>query len=303
VLATYGSVGALSALATLVTPYGLQLYSHIWNFFGDHALLDIVDEFQSPNFHSASGKLIEVLLLLSAVAGAQALRSRRFVDFGLVLLWAHLSLQAERHVALAAMVLTPIVAEHFTVLFGDIGNAVGRSANFVRWRRAAQDWHRGMLAIDRQVHGRALYILSAVFLLLLISSPRAEKLLSPHFDASRFPVAAADFIAASHLKGNPYAHDQFGGYMIYRLWPQVSVFIDGRGDFYHQSAVVDDAIHIVTVKPDWQTLLDKYDVGWMLLRRNEPLALIAALNGKWENVYSDATAQVFVRKSIHMIGR
>ncbi len=34
----------------------------------------------------------------------------------------------------------------------------------------------------------------------------------------------------------------------------------------------------------------------MLLRRDEPLALMAQMSGQWMSVYSDATAQVVVRK-------
>jgi hypothetical protein len=38
--------------------------------------------------------------------------------------------------------------------------------------------------------------------------------------------------------GKGYSHDQFGGYLIYRLYPQYKVFVDGRGDFYRQGTVL-----------------------------------------------------------------
>ncbi len=297
-IATYSLVGALSAVATLATPYGFKLYGHLWRYLGDRELLASIQEFQSPNFHSTDGKLIEIMLLLGAVAAAQAIRRRRFVEVGLLLLWSHLTLQSERHVTLAAVVLTPIIAEQLSALLGEMVNAAAHSQGAVaKWWRAAADWYRGVLTVDRQLNGAVTYVAVAAFVLMLIGSPWADKLLSPRFDAKQFPVAAADFIATAKLSGHPYAHDQYGGYLIYRLSPQVKVFVDGRSDFYRQSTVLDEMDQISNAKPTWQGLLDKYGVGWMLLRRDEPLALLAQMSGQWVSVYNDATAQVLVRKN------
>ncbi len=50
-----------------------SLYGHLWRYLGDRELLASIQEFQSPNFHSTDGKLIEIMLLLGAVAAAQAI--------------------------------------------------------------------------------------------------------------------------------------------------------------------------------------------------------------------------------------
>ncbi len=148
------------------------------------------------------------------------------------------------------MVLTPIIAEQLSVLLGEMVNAAAQSQGVAaKWWRAAADWYRGVLTVDRQLNGAVTYVAVAVFVLMLIGSPWADKLLSPRFDAKHFPVAAADFIATAKLSGNPYAHDQYGGYLIYRLAPQIKVFVDGRSDFYRQSAVLDDMDQISNTKP------------------------------------------------------
>ncbi|MFN7621661.1 MAG: hypothetical protein ACK5RS_00790, partial [Acidobacteriota bacterium] len=89
--------------------------------------------------------------------------------------------------------------------------------------------------------------------------------------------------------------DQFGGYLIYRLWPDYKVFVDGRGDFYRQGAVLDDMETVTLVRPEWATKLDQYEIKWLLLRRDEPLALISLMSGRWRKVYEDSVAQVLVR--------
>jgi hypothetical protein len=295
-LRTYALVGGLSLIATLATPYGFKLYRHLWRYLNDTELLSSIQEFQSPNFHLTDGKLIEVLLLLGALAAAQAVRQRRFVEVGLLLLWAHLTIQSERHVTLAVVVMTPIIAEQLSALLREAAAAAARGqGEAARWWRALAGWYRGIIAIDRQLTGALVYTSVFAFVLVVTGSRWADRLLSPRFDAKRFPVAAANFIAEAKLSGNMYAHDQYGGYLIYRLYPQVRVFADGRSDFYRQAPVLDDMEKISNVKPAWAQLLDRYEVRWMLLRRDEPLAQIAELSGHWVSAYRDDTAQVLVR--------
>jgi len=86
--------------------------------------------------------------------------------------------------------------------------------------------------------------------------------------------------------------------LIYRLYPQFKVFVDGRSDFYRQGSVLDDFDRIATIKPQWSELLDKYDIQWMTLRRDEPLALIALTSGRWQSVYEDSVAQILIRKPV-----
>lgn len=295
-LVTYGGVGLLSLLAALVTPYGLGLYRHIWKFLNDRELLAATQEFQSPDFHLLDGKLVEGLLFLGGVAIFLAWREGRVVEVGLYLLWAHLTLQSERHVTLAAVTLAPIIAEQYS----RAAAALFRRAASFDWRgraalRAIVDWYAGILRIDRQVTGALIYLAAIIFVVGLTGNGWADKLLSPRFSPAKFPVSASDFIEKQRLTGNGYAHDQFGGYLIYRLWPDYKVFVDGRGDFYRQGAVLDDMEKVTLVRPEWATKLDQYEIKWLLLRRDEPLALISLMSGRWRKVYEDSVAQVLVR--------
>ncbi|MFM8393574.1 MAG: hypothetical protein ACKOB4_06570, partial [Acidobacteriota bacterium] len=267
-LATYGGVGLFSILAALVTPYGLGLYRHIWKFLNDRELLASTQEFQSPDFHLLDGKLVEALLILGGVAIFLAWREGRVVEVGLYLLWAHLTLQSERHVTLAAVTLAPIIAEQYSrAAAAFLDRAAALDWRGRRILRAIIDWYGGILRIDRQVTGALIYLAAIIFVVGLTGSSWADKLLSPRFSPAKFPVAASEFIENQRLSGNGYAHDQFGGYLIYRLWPGYKVFVDGRGDFYRQGTVLDDMEKVTLVRPEWATKLDQYEIKWLLLRR------------------------------------
>lgn len=298
-LKTYALIIALSGLASLATPYGHRLPGHLWRYLNDKQLLAQIGEYQSPNFHTFDGKLIEILLVLGALAAANAIRQRRFVETGLFLLWAHLTLQSERHVTLAVVFLIPIIAEQLSKLTAEIIDAATQG-NETRARsvRAARSWYRQTMAINAQLNGALVYTAVLVFLLWLPGSRGAEKWLSPRFNARDFPVGAADFIAQQPPPGNMFARDQFGGYLLYRLYPQVKVFVDGRNDFYRQGTVLDDMEVISHARPGWMEMLDKYGVEWMVLKRNEPLAQIAVLSGQWIQSYADQTAEVLLKQSV-----
>jgi len=299
VLRTYAIIGALSAVAALATPYGFKLYGHLWRYLTDARLLSTIEEFQSPNFHSTDGKLIEILLLFGAIAAVNAIRQRRFVETGLLILWGHMTLQSERHVTLAVVTLAPIIAEQLSKLIAEI---VDRTAQGVDAKakavRAMRGWYGETMAINNQLTGATVYAAVLIFVVVMTGSRLADKLLQPRFNPNRFPAGAADFVIRTKPDGKLYASDQFGGYLIYRLYPQFKVFVDGRSDFYRQGTVLDDVDKIALVRPQWSELLDGYDVRWMVLRRNEPLALIAMMSGRWQSVYEDSVAQVLIRNPV-----
>src|SRR5262245_21876708 len=299
VLRTYLVVAALSAVAALATPYGFRLYGHLWRYLTDTKLLSTISEFQSPNFHALDGKLIEILLLLGAIACANAVRRRRFVEAGLLVLWGHMTLRSERHVTLAAVMLAPIIAEQFSALISEgVDRAAAGGNKAAGAVRATRGWYREVMRIDRQLTGVFASGVVFVFVISMTVSGLAGGVAPSSFNPVRFPAAAADFILRTKPEGNMYSSDQFGGYLIYRLHPQFKVFVDGRSDFYRQGSVLDDFDRITTIKPQWSELLDEYDIRWMTLRRDEPLALIALASGRWQCVYEDSVAQILIRKPV-----
>ena len=295
VFRTYALIGVLSAGSSLLTPYGWNLHQHIWEYLGDSALLPNIQEFQSPNFHTTQGRLIEILLLLGLGAAIQAARNRRWVDIALLIFWAHLTLQSVRHVTLAAVVMLPIIAEHWSGLLSEMADllATGQSVAARRWR-AARNWSRGIVAMDQSLSGLFVNV-AVVFVCAGVASGWGDRLVNTRFDPNVYPVEAAEFIVDAGLGSDLYSHDRYGSYLIYRFYPEIKVFVDGRSDFYRSGEVLDDFGKLLTIDPSWSAILAKYGVRSMLLRLEDPLALLAEQSGEWTEAYRDATARVFVR--------
>jgi hypothetical protein len=80
--------------------------------------------------------------------------------------------------------------------------------------------------------------------------------------------------------------------LIYRLWPSVNVFDDGRTDFYGP-AFVEDGLRAWEVAPDWNNILARHGVNAALLPVDSALASVLRERSDWKQVYQDQIAVLF----------
>ena len=125
----------------------------------------------------------------------------------------------------------------------------------------------------------------------------------------KFPKGAAEFLREKRITDPIFNSYEYGGYLIWALWPEQRTFIDGRA---LNEAVYRDYVKILHIKrsagpkgKELRTaLLDRYDVQFVVTNAFEfasgviyPLAL--ALAGpsypEWVLVYEDTQALVFAR--------
>ena len=122
----------------------------------------------------------------------------------------------------------------------------------------------------------------------------------------KFPAGAADYLIANHIPGPLFNTYEHGGYLIWKLWPQYRVFIDGRAisestnkDYrqilYNQGSAVDQ------VAGPRAQLLDRYGIQTVAMNTFEynsgsvyPLAMALA-KSEWQLVYDDPQTLVFLR--------
>ena len=116
------------------------------------------------------------------------------------------------------------------------------------------------------------------------------------FDRSRFPADAATFLSLNDSARSLrlYASWQWGGYLIYRLWPSVRAFDDGRTDFYGPG-FVDEGVRAWDARPDWAEIFAKYSVNAALVPVDSALATVLRERTDWKLVYSDQVALMFVK--------
>jgi hypothetical protein len=117
-----------------------------------------------------------------------------------------------------------------------------------------------------------------------------------HFDGKKFPVESADLITRNGLQEPIFSLDSWGGYLIYRLYPQSRVFVDDRHDLYGEE-FLKDYLKAVRLTPDWDTFLSEKRVNWVLAPKESALANMLVQTFQWEVVRRDGTAMLFERKA------
>ena len=123
----------------------------------------------------------------------------------------------------------------------------------------------------------------------------------------RFPVEAADFLVAHRVTGRIFNTYEQGGYLMWRLWPQAQVFIDGRA---LNESVWNDCRHIA-FNADYQgggkttqDLLRQYGINTIVLNGfdfNGNLQYLGAAladpsQKEWKLVYEDVKELVYMRE-------
>jgi hypothetical protein len=114
------------------------------------------------------------------------------------------------------------------------------------------------------------------------------------------PVKAVKFIKSHHLSGNMLNQYVYGGYLIWAA-PEYPAFIDGRGDIFEWTGVLDDYGKFATLQDDPNVVLDKYKIDFCLLSRGEPAAKILPLLHGWNTVYSDNISVIVARAPVNSL--
>jgi hypothetical protein len=115
------------------------------------------------------------------------------------------------------------------------------------------------------------------------------------FDPNIFPIKAINTLEKDMPKGDVFNDFMWGGYLLYRIWPQKRVFIDGQTDFY-KSPLTREYNQVIEASPGWENILDKYQVQWIIIPPNLDVADWLDLSPDWKMYYSDKITAVWVRR-------
>ena len=277
-LVSWGGFAFLLPVAGLLTPTGWDGLIYPLQIMNMSTALDVIAEWQSPNFRSLQPLEIWLLVMVSVAAtGRLRLPWTRLL---LVLALLHQALAHQRDVSVLGL-LSPLL----------IASALGRSAAAADPAEGHQAvalnafFERGAAPARRSALAGATLLVAAVAAATVHAGGFAP---SPAY-APEAALQAARNAGAHGPVLNAYA---FGGYLIYEGVP---VFIDGRADMYGDAFLARQMRALDLADDDELTgLLDEYRIGWTLLEPGTPAtAQLDRLPG-WRRVYADDIAVVHV---------
>ncbi len=283
----YGTLAALCCLASFLNPYGWQLHLHVARYLNSSWIMDNVQEFQSPSIRS-EGMIVFALLLLATVALAP--KADRF-EAMLVLVWGFLALRSARHVPFFAIAAAPVLASGVAVYWARMASRAGsRTAVRICWE----------LAQEYGLRPRASLWLPLSAAVVMLAVPGAG------FPDTIFPVRAVERnleqLTPPGAMPRILTSDQWGDYLIYRLYPAQRVFFDGRSDFFGP-AIGSDYVKLLAGEKSWRELLDRYQFDLALLPHAWALSTALDREPEWRQVYRDPVAVLYARDPRGIPGR
>jgi hypothetical protein len=267
-----GIVFFLSAVATLITPYGAGLATYP---FSVGASLPVsfsnIQEWRPMVFNLPGDKLFLGLLLGFLLVQILLRAKWRMEEFGLFLFGTVMAFLHARFLAL------------FVIFFASIFVAI-----LARW-------------IPRYDRAKEIYALNGAIILGMLGAmlwyfpSRSDY---TRIVDNNFPIAAVEFLNTHSIPEPMYNSYEFGGYLLWARGPEHKVFIDGRSEIYERAGVLSDQVALLNLKPASLIVLKKYNIQSCLLSPGEALSTVLATLPEWQRVFEDGHSVLYIRRPL-----
>jgi hypothetical protein len=290
-----GRISIFTLLATFLNPHGPAILYFPFHTAGNAILVDRVVEWLSPNFHEH--RLFEYLLLSLIVIFVVSRKKPDIFEGSVSLLLLYMSLYSMRFIPLFVVAVAPMAASRTSGVL----EIITRDLMSSRIAQATADIVTRISENVTSLEARFrhhLWVYASIGACLLIALDGGKiggaTVMDYKHNPNNFPVAALDFALSNHIAGNMFNNDGWGGYIIYKSYPEYKVFLDGRSDMYGLPRLLEYTT-VTDVHLGYEEILNKYGVTWVIFNANTPICQLLAASGKWKLVYADATANIFLK--------
>lgn len=260
-------------LASLANPNTWRILVYPFETLFSPSMMQFIQEWFSPDFHQPEWMPLAFLILALVAAPLLARRPVSLTRVLLAVFFGFAALRSMRNAPLFALTAIPLLAGQLAGLTAG-SQTVREARRFSRW-------------LNPLLLGFVLLAVGLRFVSVLQEQPQTE--------AKTYPQAAVNWIAKNRPGGNLYNTYGWGGYLIWRLYPEYPVYIDGRADVYGDEFIY-DYLRVYTGQPGWEAALDAADVRLALVEPGSGLANALRQAGGWEVVHEDALSILFAAK-------
>ena len=256
----------LSALATLLNPYGPNVYKTVFEYMHQPKVFSLVVELRAMDFRKPE----HFLALILALAAAMAIGWRRDTR----LLWPAL-------LVIASVLAFRSVKEIWFV------SAVSVAV-------LADGWSSSRIPVRQSLTLRESFLVVVGVLAALGVAYRHYDVANSWLEmqvAGNFPESAARYIEKNHIAGPLYNDFNDGGYLIWRL-PSLPVAIDGRTNVHGDERVAHSSA-VWSGKPGWDTDPELVHANVILAAHDSTFAALLRLDPRFKVVFEDIQTDVF----------
>ncbi|MBI1882149.1 MAG: hypothetical protein HYR94_28585 [Chloroflexi bacterium] len=288
-------VGAISFAVVVINPHGWQMWLYPFRTVGIGALRDFVQEWRSPDFHLSLTWAFLVMLLLSLAALGRSPRRADWTDLAMLGLWTFWGLFAARNIGLYGLLTIPALARYADAAWGEF--LPGERKGKLRELRGTEGTKEAPSVPSKSFSSArlnwvllGLVVVAALVKIGVALAPQA----AIKAEEDSLPAKAVQFIQANQPAGPLFNSYNWGGYLIFKLWPDYPVYIDGRTDLY-DDAFIRRYLNVAAGGEGWEQTLDQDGINLALIESDSALARFLQQAPAWTMLYHDDKASVFAR--------
>ncbi|MGB9739395.1 MAG: hypothetical protein C0184_04815 [Chloroflexus aggregans] len=247
----------LVVVATLINPYGGDIYRYVQQVGSDPSSQVFVTEWQSPKItniqHVLSFFSPFLVTTLIFIYSHSKPAWTEIVFFGVFIL---LGFTAVRNGIWFTIIMTPIAARHLAHV----------PVPLIDYRRHATN---SLRPVEASFTAGVLFVLVAITVLFSpwVRPHLGVAVLRPSLIDNQIPLKAFAYLEQHGISGCMFHHQDFGDYIIWRLWPQQYTFIDGRVHLFSLD-VVHDYLNAIASR-EWERIMDKYQISHIFLPKSD----------------------------------
>jgi hypothetical protein len=265
-------------LTSLINPHGALSFYFPFSYMGK----EVIKEWAFSNWLNEPELLIYFFLIFISFFLSRKEKENRFLL--ITIIFGFLALTARRNVPLFSLLITPFLGKHLQEI-----SLVGQASRLSTPEMTFGQARTPDLPFDacfRWLLPRTVFIFIFIFFIIFyLKSNNFNPLVSPN----RYPIKAVEFLKQNNFKNNLYNPYNWGGFLIWHLYPKYKVFVDSRADLYG-SEIITDAVNIERGISNWRELLEKYDVKYVLTPKDSELGQILKKQNQKNIIYEDELA-------------
>jgi hypothetical protein len=261
-----------------LNPSGAELYRYPFDTLRSPAMRSLIGEWHSPDFHEWLYRPFLLVWLLLLVAFASSRSRPKWRVMAPLLLTACAALDAVRHIPIFVLLAVPTLAAALPAVSASLTVAVS-------------DRPPGSSRLRPLFNGAVVILLAAFALARWVSLARSQDAR----EAEQYPQKTVAFLRSGDYPRNVFVYYDWGGYAIWKLYPEYRVFVDGRADLYG-----DDHLRQFTTavqfRTGWREVLDRWKVDAVLVPPACALAQALLLDPNWHTAFRESKAILLVRR-------
>ncbi len=261
-----------------LNPSGAHLYLYPFHTLFSSGMRSLIGEWRSPDFHESLYRplLLVWLLLLTAVASFRTRPRGRVL--APLLLTAFAALDAARHIPIFVLLAMPVMAAALPASPSDVSNSAKPGARI-------------------SLRTSLVFNLSVLVLMAVFVAARWDSLARDQDarEAEHFPQKAVAFLRSGNYPRNIFVFYDWGGYSIWKLYPEYRVFVDGRADLYGDDLLRQSIRTVMQLRTGWREVLDHWNVEAVLVPPSSSIAQALLLDPNWHKAFSDSKAIILLR--------